>query len=68
MSDKYTEAEETIEAVRERIDRSGATRIAQVDALLIVAEMLVDIARTLGEMQGIGVSVEISNPNDLVRG
>lgn len=68
MSDKYTEAEETIEAVRERVDRNENAKMAQVDALLVVAEMLVDIARTLNGMWLAGMCVEITNPNDLARG
>jgi len=64
MTDKYTEAEETIEiiagAVNEQVVKLsiGFAEAAQVNTLLVVAEMMVDVARTLAALRREGVLVQ----------
>lgn len=50
--DKYARAEKRVEAIREQMDKFRSPETKQLIGLLIVAEMLVDVARSLSRISG----------------
>lgn len=59
MGSKYNRAEEIIESAREERSRVGYPASGQLAALLVIAEMFVDVARTLSELSREGIEVRI---------